>query len=51
MIPHKSEACRNKVEMLIEYDMIEPSKSPWACGVAMAPKKGGKSGFVVISVT
>ena len=26
--------------MLLEYDMIEPSKSPWACGVAMAKKKG-----------
>ena len=22
--------------MLVEYDMIEPSKSPWACDVAMA---------------
>ena len=24
--------------MLMEYDMIEPSKSPWACGVVMAKK-------------
>ena len=24
--------------MLLEYDMIEPSKLPWACGVVMAKK-------------
>ena len=34
--PHKSEACRKETEMLMEYDMIEPSKSPWACNVVMA---------------
>ena len=51
MTPHKSEACRKEIEMLMEYDLIEPSKSPWACGVFMAKKKGGNSGFVVISVT
>ena len=50
MTPHKSEACRKEIEMLMEYGMIEPSKSPWACGVVMAKKKGGNSGFVVISV-
>ena len=49
--PHKSEACRKEIEMLMEYDMIEPSKSPWACGVVMAKKKGGNSGFVVTSLT
>ena len=41
MTPHKSEACRAEIEMLLEYDMIEPSKSPWACGVVLAKKKGG----------
>ena len=41
MTPHNSEACRAEIEMLLEYDMIEPSKSPWACGVVMAKKKGG----------
>ena len=50
MTPHKSEACGKEVEMLMEYDMIEPPKSPWACGVVMATKKGGNSGFVVIFV-
>ena len=36
MTPHKSDACRKEIETLREYDMIEPSKSPWACGVVMA---------------
>ena len=36
MTPHKSDACRKEIETLLEYDMIEPSKSPWACGVVMA---------------
>ena len=40
MTPHKSEACRAEIEMLLEYKMIETSKSLWACGVVMAKKKG-----------
>ena len=28
MTTHKSEACRKEKKMLMEYDMIEPSKSP-----------------------
>ena len=28
MTPQKLEACRAEIEMLLEYDMIEPSKSP-----------------------
>ena len=28
MTPHKSEACREEIETLLKYDMIEPSKSP-----------------------
>ena len=28
MTPHKSDACRKEIETLLEYDMIEPSKSP-----------------------
>ena len=45
MTPNKSEACRKEIEMLMEYDMIEPSKSPRACGVVMAKKKGGQLRF------
>ena len=40
MTPNKSDACRKEIETLLEYDMIEPSKSPWACGVVMAKEKG-----------
>ena len=40
MTPHKLEACRAEIEMLLENDMIEPSKPPWACVVVMAKKKG-----------
>ena len=45
LIPHQSEACRKEIEMLKEYDLIEPSKSPWACGVVMAKKKRGQLRF------
>ena len=51
MTPHKSEACRAEIEMLLEYGMIEPSKSLWACGVVMAKKKGGSLDFVATFVT
>ena len=51
MTPHKSEACRAEIEMLLKYDMIEPSKSPWACGVVMAKKEGGSLGFVATFAT
>ena len=45
MTPHKLEACRPELEILLKYDMIEPSKSPWACGVVMTKKKGGQLKF------
>ena len=48
--PHKSESCRAEIEMLLEYDMIEPSKTPWACGKVMAKKKGGSLGSVATFV-
>ena len=51
MTPHKSEACRVEIEMLLEYDMIEPSKSTWACGVVIPKKKGGSLGFVATFAT
>ena len=31
--------------MLLEYDMIEPSKLPWVCGVLMAKKTRGQLRF------
>ena len=40
MSPHKSDACRKEIETILEYDMLEPSKSPWVCGGVMAKKKG-----------
>ena len=45
MTPNNSNACRKEIETLLEYDMIEPSKSPWACGVVMAKKKGDQLRF------
>ena len=45
MTPHKLEACRAEKEMLLEYVMIEPSKSPWAGGVVIAKKKGRQLRF------
>ena len=48
MTPHKSEACRKEIEILMEYDMIEPSKSPWACGVVMAKKRGRQLRFYCV---
>ena len=43
--PHKLHGCRAEIEILIEYDMIEPSKSPWACGVVMAKTKKWQARF------
>ena len=45
MNPNKSDACRKEIETLQEYDMIEPSNSPCACGVVMAKKKGDQIRF------
>ena len=49
---HKAEiSCCNFVEHEIELEegafphMIEPSKSPWACGIVMAKKKSGQLRF------
>ena len=51
MTPHKLEAYRAEIEILLEYDIIEPSKLSWACGVVMAKKKGGSVGFVATFAT
>ena len=45
MNPNNLDACRKEIETLLEYDMIEPSKSPWACGVVMAKKEGDHLSF------
>ena len=45
MTPHKSDACRKEIETLLEFDIIESSKSPWACGVVMAKKKDDQLRF------
>ena len=45
MTPIKSGACRKEIETLLEYDMIEPFRSPWACGIVMAKKKGDQPRF------
>ena len=45
MTPHKSKACRAEKVTLLEYDMIERSKLPWACGVVISKKKGGRQRF------
>ena len=45
MTPNKSDECRKEIETILEYDMIEPSKSPWACGVVMAKNKGDQLRF------
>ena len=50
MTPHTTEACQAEIEMLLEYDMIELSKSPWACGVIMAKKKGAAKVLLRLSL-
>ena len=51
MTPHKSEAFRAEKEMLLNYDKIEPSNSPWAWGLVIAKKKGGSLGSVATFLT
>ena len=45
MTPNKSDASRKEIETLLEYDMIESFKSPRACGVVIAKKKGDQLRF------
>ena len=45
MTPNKFDAFIKEIETLLEYDTIEPSKSPWACGVVMAKQKGDQVRF------
>ena len=48
--PHKLEACRAEIEMLLEYDMIKPSTSPWACEVVMTKKRGAAQVLLRLSL-
>ena len=50
MTPHKLEACRAEIEVLLEYDMVEPLKLPWTCGVVMVKKKGLRLRYVATFV-
>ena len=43
--PQKLDACRKERKILLEYDLIEPSKSPWACKRVMAKSKGDQLRF------
>ena len=45
MTPRRLDACGKEIETLLEYDMIEPSKSPPACVVVMVKKKGDELRF------
>ena len=49
MTLHKPDECR-KEETLLDYDMIEPSKSRWACEVVMAKKETGFRYLINVTV-
>ena len=42
MTPFKTEKANEEIRMLIKLGLIEPSYSPWACGIVMAKKKGNQ---------
>ncbi len=45
MAPMKAEKANEEARHLLSLDLIEPSYSPWACGVVMAKKKGNQLRF------
>ena len=45
LTPHKSEACRAEIEMLLENDMIKPLKLPWPCRGSNGEKERGQLRF------
>ena len=45
MSPLKAEKANEEVRHLLSLDLIEPSFSPWACGVMIAKKKGNQLRF------
>ena len=46
MTPHKSEACRKENDMLVEYCMIETSKSHWPCGLLLAKARNSSRQWI-----
>ena len=42
MTPLKTEKANEEVRELVRLGLIEPSYSPWACGIVMAKKKGNQ---------
>ena len=42
MTPFKTEKANEEVRILMEMGLIEPSYSPWACGIVLAKKKGNQ---------
>ncbi len=45
MAPWKAQQANEEERHLLSVDLIEPSCSPWACGVVMAKKKGNQHRF------
>ncbi len=41
----KAEKANEEVRHLLSLDLIEPSYSPWVCGIVMAKKKGNQVRF------
>ena len=50
MTPHKPEACRAKIEMLLEYDMIESSKSPSGLRGSHSQEEGAAQVLLQLSI-
>ena len=51
MTPLKTEKANEEVRELIHLGLIEPSDSPWACGIVMAKKKATNCACAATSVT
>ncbi len=45
MAPWKAGKANEEVGLLLSLDLIQPSYSPWACGIVMAKTKGNQLRF------